>query len=216
MQRYAVLCLMAAAWLLAGCNQPAVTVKAFALQSSENTVRDWDDIAQAIAAGLVASGLLPKPGWQVPATVPVPVFIRVCAPDSTFIRAVADSLASDVLASGGTVARTAEGATVVNLDVTLLAWGPRDKPPGLIGLGVAFLGIGPVSDLIVAMIPTMNAEAIWDATVMTGDRVVMKLREPVYIRQPDIPLYAKVTSLGPVASWGSGDRLPVRRVRYDP
>ncbi len=243
MRSLAMFCLFAGSWLLAGCNQPMVSLKAPASQSSENTVRDWNDVAQAIASGMQAKGLLPMAGQPAPASVSMPVYIRVQAPDSTFVRAVADALESDILASGGTIARTAEGATVVNLDVTVISWGPRDKPPGPIatsaallalpgivlgdsapmatwtaadGFGAAIAGISILADLGIATTPTMNAEAIWDATVMTGDRVVMKLHEPVYIRQPDIPLYAKVMSLGPVASWGSGERLPVRRVRYDP
>jgi hypothetical protein len=31
------------------------------------------------------------------------------------------------------------------------------------------------------MTPTMNAEAVWQAPIVTNDRVVMKLQEPVYI-----------------------------------
>jgi hypothetical protein len=106
------------------------------------------------------------------------------------------------------VARSSDGATVVNLDVNFIRWGPRDKPPGLLGatLGLlaippivigasmpmstwtaagagAFtaLGVGVLADGLVAMTPTMNAEAVWQATIVTNDRVVMKLQEPVYI-----------------------------------
>ena len=156
-----------------------------------------------------------------------------------FVQHVADELGSDILRRGGTLARSPDGATVVNLDVNFVQWGPRDKPPGLtfttagilaipgivIGASTpmstwtaadaaAFsaLGYGVVLDALTALYPTMNAEAVWQATIVTNDRVVMKLQEPVYIRSPDIPLYAKETSVSPVSSWSSG--RPLRRVYH--
>jgi hypothetical protein len=186
MRRRAVFCLMAGAWLLAGCNRPMVALKAPAFQTQEDTVRDWNNVAQAIASGLAANGYLPKAAEPAPAVAPVPVFVRVRAPDSTFVRAVAGALQGDILAAGGTVARTPEGATVVNLDVSVVARG------------------------------SLNSEAVWEATVIDRDRVMMTLAEPVYIRDWDIPLYANVTSLASLSSWGTGGPLPVRRVSYDP
>jgi hypothetical protein len=132
---------------------------------------------------------------------------------------------------------------VVNLDVNFVRWGPRDKLPGLAGTlagvfaipGIVIgasqpmsiwtaadaasftaLGVGALYDLAVATTPTMNAEAVWEATVVTDDRVVMKLQEPVYVRAPDIPLYAKAASLRPIASWTTQAVLPSRVLRYDP
>jgi hypothetical protein len=122
-------------------------------------------------------------------------------------------------------------------------WGPRDKPPGLLGTTAAVLaipgivmaasapmspwawadaaaftavGVGVLSDTAIALTPTMNAEAVWEATIITDDRVVMKLQEPVYVRARDIPLYAKKTSLSPATSWSSNAPLRPRLVRYDP
>jgi hypothetical protein len=181
-----MLCLAAGAWLLTGCNRPMVALKAPALQTKEDTVRDWNDIAHTIASGLAANGYLPTAGQPPQAGVPVPVFVRLRAPDSTFVHAVADALQSDILAGGGTVARAPEGATVVNLDVDVLARGP------------------------------LMSEAVWQATVVTGDRVVMSLLEPVYIRDWDIPLYGSTASLAAIPSWSTAAPLPVRRVRYDP
>ena len=239
------LCLMAATCLLAGCNQPAVTLKPPAFQSSENTVRDWNDVADHIAARMTELGYLPGPARPAGPDImpPMPVFVRVQAPDLAFIRAVADRLADDVLRSGGTVARGPTGATVVNLDVNFVRWGPRDKPPGLLGTGAGVLttaaavigasqpmstwtaadaasftalGVGALADVAIAMTPTMNAEAIWKASIVTNDRVIMTLQEPVYIRAPDIPLYAKATSVSPIASWSSEVPLATRVIRYDP
>jgi hypothetical protein len=163
-----------------------VSLKSAAFETKENTVRDWNDVAEAIASGLAAHGYLPPPGPPAPASVPVPLFIRVRGPDATFLRVVADALEGDILARGGTVARTASGATVVNLDVTVVARGPE------------------------------TTEAVWQAAVVADDQVLMQLSEAVYIRDWDIPLYAKVVSLAPTSSWNPAIPLPVRRVRYDP
>lgn len=243
--RHLTVCMAAVTCLLAGCNQPAVTLKPPAFQDSENTVRDWNDVAARIAAEMTARGYLPGPERPPTPDVmpPMPVFIRVQAPDSAFVRAVADKLEDDVLRDGGTVARTPAGATVVNLDVNFVRWGPRDKPPGLLGTAAGLLsvapivigasqpmspwtaadaasftavGVGALVDAAIAMTPTMNAEAIWKASIVTNDRVVMMLQAPVYIRAPDIPLYAKATSLTPLSSWRAEAPLATRVIRYDP
>src|SRR6516225_624308 len=114
MRRHIKLLYVAAvAGLLVGCNQPAVTLKAPASQSSENTIRDWNDVAHQIATGMASLGLLPtiQPGLTE-ATPPKPVFVRVQAPDSAFVRQVADELERDVLQSGATVVRSPTHATV--------------------------------------------------------------------------------------------------------
>ncbi len=198
--------------LIAGCNQPAVTLKAPAFQSSENTVRDWNDVAYSISSEMAARSLVPPYPTEQPQAVNMPppkaVFIHPQAINSAFIRHVADELEADILRRGGPVARSSDGATVVNLDVNFIRWGPRDKPPGLLGATLGLLAIPPIvigasmpmstwtavgagaftalsvgvlADGLVAMTPTMNAEAVWQAPIVTNDRVVMKLQEPVYI-----------------------------------
>jgi hypothetical protein len=245
MIRHTTLCPAAVGCLLAGCNQPAVTLKAPAFQSSENTVHDWNDVAHTIASEMALRSLVPS-DWQ-PATADAPqpkrVFVRVQAPDSAFVREVANELESDILRRGGTIARIPAGATVVNLDVNFVKWGPRDKPPGLLGTTAAILaipaivigasapmstwtaadaaaftaiGVGVVADAAIALTPTMNAEAVWEATIVTNDQVVMKVQEPIYIRAHDIPLYAKATNLSPLSSWSSNAPLRARTIRFDP
>jgi hypothetical protein len=237
---------LAALCLLGACNQPAVTLKAPAFQSSENTIRDWDNVAHEIAAGMAAHALLPP---VPPMTAPQgyatkPVFVRVQAPGSAFVREVATQLEADILSRGGTVSRTPAGATVVNLDVDFVAWSPRDKPPGLaattaglaaipgavIGASVPMsrwaaadagifsaIGAGPAVDTIIALTPTSNAEAIWQASVVTDEQVVMQLQKPIYVRDRDIPLYTKTADLTPVTSWSDRDAsLAPRRLRLDP
>lgn len=247
MRRNPLYCLMAVSCILVGCNQPAVTLKPPAFQASENTVRDWNDVAHRISSEMAGLGLVPAYPTELaqPANVPParPVFVQSQAVDSAFVRHIADELEADILRRGGTIVRSPDNATVVNLDVNFIQWGPRDKPPGPLGttLGVlavpgivinasqpmstwtaadaasfAALGYGVLLDTLVALYPTMNAEAVWQATIVTNDRVVMKLQEPVYIRSHDIPLYAKAASLSPVSSWGRNMPLRPRTIRYDP
>ena len=245
MRRQSKLSLAAAAYLLAGCNQPAVTPKAPDFQSSENTVRDWNDVALKIGAAIAAHGLLPAYGQSglLNTLQQKPIFVRIQAPNSAFISEVASELEADILRRGGIVARAPANATVVNLDVNFVRWGPRDKPPGLLGTTVAVaaipgiviadslpmstwtaanaaawsaVGAGLLLDGIIAITPTMNAEAIWQATIIADDRVVMKIQAPVYIRASDIPLYAKATSLSPSVSWSNNTPLRTRLIRYDP
>ena len=245
MQRHTTVYLLVAAGVLVGCNQPAVTPKLPAFQSSENTVRDWNDVAHKISLGMASLGLLPAYGQPQPTnTQPArPVFVRVQAPDSAFVREVADELESDIMQRGGRVARSPAGATVVNLDVNFVRWGPRDKPPGLLfttlgamalpfivigdsmpmstwaaadAWAAAAIGYGVVADTAITLTPTMNAEAVWNATIVTNDQVVMKLQEPIYIRAPDIPLYAKAANLSPISSWSSIAPLRAHLIRYDP
>jgi len=244
MRRWSLPGLAAVTCLLSGCNQPAVTLKAQASQSSENTVRDWNDVAHRIAREMASRGLLPTYGRSARADIlpAKPVFVRVQAPDSAFLRVVAEELTGDILKSGGSVGRTPTGATVVNLDVDFVRWSPRDKPPGMLGTlaaaaavpgvvigasvpmsgwvaadaaGFAAAGVGVLTDAVIAMTPLTNAEAVWKATIVTEDRIVMKLQEPVYIRDRDIPLYAKATSVTPIASWSDTERpLIARQLRY--
>ncbi|WP_158932818.1 hypothetical protein [Acidisphaera sp. S103] len=245
MRGHSTLSLMALC-LLSACNQPAVTPKAPAFQSSENTIRDWDNVAHEIADDMASHALLPPtPPMPAPQGYSTkPVFVRVQAPGSAFVREVAGELEADILSRGGSVSRTPTGATVVNLDVDFVAWSPRDKPPGLVGTmaGLASLqgtligasvpmsrwtaadaaafsaiGVGAAADMVVALTPTSNTEAIWQASVVTSDQVVMRLQEPVYVRNRDIPLYAKTANLMPVASWSAGDAtLAPRLLHLDP
>ena len=242
------LVMLLVASLTAGCNPPAVSLKLTAFQPSENTERDWGDVADLIASGLASSGLVPAASFSgvapfIPSSVFPPVMVRTQGTDCAFLRDVAARLESEILRRGGAVARTPAGATVVNLDVDFLRWSPRDKPPGLDATlaGVAAfpgvliassapmarwtaadaavstaVGAGLAIDLLTALTPTSNSEAVWDATVMSQDRVVMHMRRPVYVRDADLPLYARASGLAPAASWGGATTLAVRTVRFDP
>jgi hypothetical protein len=219
-------------------------LKAPAFQSSENTVRDWNDVAHEIASEMAAHGLLP-PAPLDPAQPQSysnkPVFVRSQALGSAFVRQVAAELEADVLSRGGAVIRSPEGATVVNLNVDFVKWSPRDKPPGLVGTIAAVEGLsgivvaaslpmstwtaadagiagavgwGVLSDTVIAMTPTSNAEAVWEASIVTDNQIVMRMQKPIYVRDRDIPLYATTARLTPVSSWIEGSAgLPARPLR---
>lgn len=184
MRRRTGFCLATAAFFLAGCvqplivsDQPLVAPKPLTLQSSGNTVRDWNDVAHEITLEMTSLGLLP--------TAATPVFVRVLAPDSAFLREVAEKLTGDILDAGGTIARDPGSATtVVNLDVDVVQWSFGPRPFSLMP----------------------NVEAVWKATILTNDRMVANLTQPVYIWQGDIPLYAAEAS----------QPMSTRPLRYDP
>ena len=239
-------CLGAATVLLSACNQPAVSLKAPAFQDSENTLRDWDAVAHRITAEMAASGLLTVPATPQTPTPPPPrpIYVRVQAPDSAFLQEVAGEIEADVLRRGGTVSRSVPDATVVNLGVSFVQWSPRDKPPGPLGAGLAALAInglviadlgqpysyagaltaagvtagavGVAADIAVALAPRSNTEAVWEATIVSAESVLMHIRQRIYIRNGDIGLYATRTDLAPAASWGQSRRLAAAPVRYQP
>ncbi len=205
-------CLGAAALLLSACSQPAVSPKSPSFQKSENTVRDWDGVAHEITAQMAATGLLPAPAapQQAPAQPPPrPIFVRVEAPDSAFLREVGSEIEADVLRRGGAVSRTMLNATVVNLGVSFVQWSPRDNPLGLLAAGEVLVDA-------LAAVPRSNAEAVWEATVVSADSVLMRMRDRVYIRNGDIGLYARSIDLAPASSWGESQKLPAVPVRYQP
>jgi hypothetical protein len=240
MRRQTKVCL-AALCLLGGCNQPAVNLKPPAFQSSENTVRDWNDVAHAIAAEMTAHGLLAAGPQGFPAK---PIFVRVQAPGSAFVRQVGTELEADILSRGGIVARTPFNATVINLDVDFVKWSPRDKPPGLLGTaaaaatipgiaigasaplsagtaaavgGLTAVGFGIAADTVIALTPTTNSEAIWEASIVTNDQIILRLQQPIYVRDRDIALYSKTANLTPVVSWSDGNAsLAPRSLRLAP
>jgi hypothetical protein len=78
-------------------------------------------------------------------------------------------------------------------------------------------GFGVLSDALIALTPVSNAEAVWKASVVTDDQIVLSLLKPIYIRDHDISLYAKTADLTPVASWTDGsETLTARPLRLAP
>ena len=177
-----------------------------AFQDHETTVRDWKSVAHDIAGQMARGGLVPAYGQPevAPGAPPPPpskpVFVRVRPPDSTFLREVADEFQADVLRRGGTLARLPFGATVVSLDVDVVTWSPGTYRPGFLPV------LGDAFAFIFAGAPNTKTEAVWKATVEANDQEVLKIVEPVCVRDDDAPLYSK-----PVYP-----PLEARLIRYDP
>jgi hypothetical protein len=100
---------------------------------------------------------------------------------------------------------------VIGASVPMETWTAADAAGG------SAAGLGVLADAIVALTPLTNAEAIWQASIVTGDQVVMRLQQPIYVRDRDIPLYAKTANLAAVASWTGEDAvLAPRPLRLAP
>jgi len=241
--------LIAAAALLTACAStvPAVTLKLDSKpQEAVNAVRDWDKVAARITAELSQRGMLiaPQPG-VTPATPPWgPYYVHVLTPGSTFLQSVADSLRTNIVNAGGTVARTPAGAVVINLSVDYVKHGPREQLPGgefaalgtVIAAGAAIAGGTPYSnpwvaaavaggsalaygilaDAYAAQYPSLGGEMMWRASVVSSQQVLMRVGAPVYVPTGDLPLYRGDTTLAEMNTPGTVMAPAVRRMRYDP
>jgi hypothetical protein len=156
------------------------TWKPPSFQSSEVTVRDWKNAAHDVTSELESLGLVPSQ-WPTGSTTAAfrPVFVQVVGADSMFLHEAADQLEGDILRRGGTIARAPSHATVVSLAVDVVSWTPGDLFPS-------------------------NTEAVLKATVSIEDQLVMKLVEPVYVRDGDVALYQPPQHMA----------LPTRLLRY--
>lgn len=227
--------------LLAACSLPAVAPKPPGFQESGIAVRDWDRVAQRIAAALVDRGLLSRQATVlgVPSPVGGPLYIHVTTHGSTFLESVRTSLQTEILARGGTLSRTSANAVVLNLGVEVVQWGSRPRPPGGLGtlvgagsgagilladaapIGIAgaaglAVGTGIALDLIKAVTQTETAEAVWTASVVTADRVMLQLREPLYVAGADVALYYGRSTLAAAPSLLPAAMMPARPLRYAP
>ncbi len=225
--------------LLANCSMPAVALKPPAFQDSVVTVRDWRGVADQIANEMVIRGLLPDPPNPQAASQPrYADYINIVAPDSAFLHEVAAQLQSKILHRGGTITVSPVGATVINLDVDVIRWSGHRFPGGggtiaglaagtgvllanggplssAEGFGIA-TGVGMAADLVAAITPRTNVEAVWQASVLVGDKLVLDIRRPIYINPGDIPLHASNTHLSAMSSPGAPLTSPPVRLRYDP
>lgn len=86
----------------------------------------------------------------------------------------------------------------------------------LLASGAGIIAAGLITDTLIALTPTMNAEAIWEASIVSPDRVLFDIREPIYIREGDIPFYYGNVQLAQVPSPGPPALLASRRIRLDP
>lgn len=173
-----------------------------------------------------------------------PIYVHAQGYGSTFLHSAKQSLEADILRRGGIVARGPAQAVIVNLEVDVVRWSPRPPwqdgtftalglaagagvmiadhsvAAGGIGLtalqGALALGaLGLAADLVRASSPAQfGSEAAWQASIYVSDRLAFRLRQPMYIRTNDAPLYVAHSNLAPINTGGNVS-LPVRAVRYD-
>lgn len=230
--------------LLAGCTEPAVALKPLAVQESAVTVRDWNRVALAIADRMSMRGLLAPPLVAGAPPPPIarpygPYYVQVLAPGSTFLQEVAGALRHDIMHRGGTVLTEPAGATVINLDDDVVQWGSRPISPGgmftalgmaagaadllagggpytpLAGAGLG-LGGGLALDAASALTPNTRVEVVWKASILSAGRLLMDLRQPIYVSAHDVRLYASELHLAAMVSPGRRVLPPARRLRVDP
>ncbi len=158
----------------------------------------------------------------------------------SLLEEVRDALEHDILALGGNVSTVPEGAIVINLDVDVVQWNswlqPHDGPIGTaaglaVGTGALLANGGPYSpaaafgmatgagialDLLKAMTPDTNVEAVWKASIYKDGALLMEERAPVYIPADDAYLVASRTHLSPVESLEPRTLATVTKLRYAP
>ena len=202
------------AGLTGACTRPAVAPKPLAFQQSADALRDWQAVAQQIALDMQRDGFLPDPLRPTAAAPRQPYYVASTTPPSQFLQEVAQSLKGEILAHGGAVARTPFGAAVIDLDVDVVRWPPRDRVPDgtgtLLGLagGTAVVlanqapltpaagfgllaGAGILADVLRTMTPNTNTEIAWGASIAIGNQVVFDVRYPMYIGDGDTDLYVE-------------------------
>lgn len=164
-------------------------------------------------------------------------YVNMVAKESPFLHEVRDALEGDLRARNVSVARSPSGATAINIDASFVQWSHGDVGPGgagtllgagiasgcliadanragptLIGLGGIALASGIAFDVLAATLQTTNTEVIWQALIVSADRVLMRIHEPMYVTASDATLYfgrstAAIVSPGPMVALES---VPVR------
>lgn len=158
---------VAALVCLQGCSRPFATPKPPGFQDKAEALRDWDDVAAKIASEMVRQGVLRDP-MQPSIRIQEqqnPYYVNAVSQPSPFLREVQESLVEKIVQHGGSVARTPIGASVIDLDLSVVQWPWRHASYGT------------------------NTEVAWDASITRGNQVVFDVRGPLYISESDMPLY---------------------------
>ena len=177
-----ILCAGVAALLAACVDEPMIgqkssgptTIGQYLQQDQATNVQDWHQMARKIADGLQARGLLAtapeaSPSSTISTFIQTPFYIR-SDQNTGFVRELRQALKAEILLRDGLVATSANRAYVVDLSVNVVVWGSRQK-----------------SDPF-----RVRSEAVWHATINSGDRVLMTVQEPFYIFTADIQHYVDV------------------------
>jgi hypothetical protein len=169
------ICLAVCSVTLIACARarPEVALKWPGFQEKADATRDWKVVAHQIALDMMRRGLLPDPsstnGGPAP-TEQAPYYIRVAIPTSPFLHEVRQSLQSEILYHGGSVAASPldSGVAVIDLGVDVVQW------PSAYSLHDG----APAT------------EAAWEASITSGNRVVFDVRYPMYVNESDVSHYA--------------------------
>jgi hypothetical protein len=158
--------------ILFGCAQrPVVAAKWPGFQEKADAIRDWKVVAHQIALDMMWRGLLPNPmagATNVTAAPSRPYYITVGIRSSKFLHEVRQSLQSEILLCGGTVASSERDAIPIHLDADVVYW------PSAVALHDG----APAT------------EVAWEASITLGDRVIFDVRYPMYVSEVDVPHYA--------------------------
>ena len=227
-----------ALFALAACTEPAATPKPPETQQSLSNLRDWNAAAARLVRSMAQQGFLPGSPRSTYAPFPPPFYVNVMQPGSTFLVEMKEAVEEELMRHNVPVARSPQGATVLNLDVDVVHWGSVAYPGGLltvagaagaVAIGMASsapisvpaaaftsLGAGTAADFGLALWPSSRTEIVWRASVVGRNRELMRGSEVMYVATDDMPLYLGRSSLPAMASPGTSDLGVIRRLRYDP
>jgi hypothetical protein len=181
---------VAAAALLSGCAPTGDSPNQVSHQIGVNRLHDWDATVARVAQSMAQRGVI-VPANSAVTTTPTagPYYVHVMAPGSTFLEEARRAMESELLRRGAEVARSPAQATVINLDLDVIRWAS-----------------GPV-------FPT-TAEIEWRATIVSGNRELVRSGETLSIAANDLSLYASNTTLAAIASPGVSLLGVERPLRY--
>ena len=153
---------------------PAISSEAWAQQDVATNVQDWDRAATKIADELEHNSMLvgklrDSGSAKSRAASGNTFFIRV-ENDSMFLRQLKAALETEICDRGGATSESPIGAYTIDLRVDVVRWGSR-------------LSSAP---------DVKRREAVWQATLLSGSKTALSVRQPFYIRDSDVALYENV------------------------
>ena len=156
----------------------AIKMHNWAEQDQATNVQDWHGMAQKIADGMQARGLLATTATMstnaaYDIAVQKPFFVR-SDQNTPFVRELSQALKTEILQRGGLVTTSETRAEIIDVGVNVVSWGSR-------------LTSDP---------DRLRTEAVWFASISSHNNILMTIQEPFYIFDSDIPLYAQIIDLG--------------------
>lgn len=170
--------------LVGACGRTGYIMKGPQFQERAADTMDWDR-----AAGRLAQAMQNQDYFAAALDQPTrPTFyVYNTAPNSTFLFETGRALEAEIMRRGGSIARSPNGATTVNLEVDLINW-TGDLPWSTV------------------------AEASWGATILGRGSIDLRYRDRFYLRAGDAPLYAGAMTVAPIGPL-TVPYAPLRQVR---